>query len=47
MRTYDVTRDGSRFIMTREGEDTAEPPITQVVIVQNWLEELRRMVPSK
>jgi hypothetical protein len=33
--------------MTQEGEDSAEPPITHVVIVQNWLEELKRMVPVK
>jgi serine/threonine protein kinase len=47
IRAYDVTRDGRRFLMTQEDEDSAEPPITQVVIVQHWLEELKRMTPAK
>ena len=47
LRAYDVTRDGRRFLMTQEDEDSAEPPITHVVIVQHWLEELRRMSPAK
>ena len=47
IRAYDVTRDGRRFLMTQEDEDSAEPPITHVVIVQHWLEELRRMAPAK
>jgi eukaryotic-like serine/threonine-protein kinase len=47
LRAYDVTRDGSRFVMARQGEDTAEPPITHVVIVQNWLDDLKRVAATK
>ena len=47
MRAYDVTRDGKRFLMVQQGEDSAEAPITHVVIVQHWLEELKRMAPAK
>jgi hypothetical protein len=44
LRGYDVTPDGQRFLMVQERE---RPPITptQVVLVQNWFEELRRRVP--
>lgn len=47
IRQYDVTRDGTRFLMARRLQDSVEPPITQVVVVQNWLEELKRMAPAK
>jgi len=47
IRAYDVTRDGTRFLMARRLAASVEPPITQVVFVQNWLEELMRLVPVK
>jgi serine/threonine-protein kinase len=47
IRAYDVTNDGTRFLMARVLKDSVEPPITQIVIAQNWLEELKRMVPAK
>jgi hypothetical protein len=42
---YDVTADGRRFLMIKEaGSDQgAMPP--QLVIVQGWFEELKRLVP--
>ncbi len=46
-RTYDVAPDGQRFLMIKEGggaEDTSAPP--SLVVVQNWFEELRRLVPT-
>ena len=45
-RAYDVTPDGQRFLMVRAVE---QPParITQMVLVQNWLEELKRLVPTR
>jgi Tol biopolymer transport system component len=43
-RTYDVSRDGRRFLMVKRPANRASP---QIVIVQNWFEELRRLVPSK
>jgi dipeptidyl aminopeptidase/acylaminoacyl peptidase len=42
IRAYDVTRDGTRFLMAPVLKDSIEAPITQVVIVQNWAEELKR-----
>jgi hypothetical protein len=45
-RGYDITPDGQRFLMVREVE---QPPtrVTHMVLVQNWLEELNRLVPVK
>lgn len=41
---YDVAPDGRRFVMIDESD--AEPAPTQLVLVQNWAEELRRLVPT-
>jgi hypothetical protein len=39
--TYDVTADGQRFLMVKE-----EPPSpTQINVVVNWFEKLKRLVP--
>jgi serine/threonine-protein kinase len=40
----DVTPDGQRFIMIERGE--SQPAPTQLVLVQNWGEELKRLVPT-
>lgn len=40
---YDITADGERFIMIKPEEET-EP--TQVNVVVNWFEELKRLVPA-
>jgi hypothetical protein len=46
-RTYDVSPDGQRFLMiTAPGTDaSAAPP--ELVVVQHWDEELKRLVPTK
>jgi hypothetical protein len=44
-RTYDVAPDGRRFLMIQQRDPVSQPPITHVVLVQNWLEELKRLVP--
>jgi len=41
--SYDVSPDGQRFLMLK-GEPTQA--ITQINIVQNWFEELKRRVPT-
>jgi len=46
-RTYDVSAGGQRFLMP----DYVTPPNsnagpTSLVVVQNWFEELRRLVPA-
>jgi serine/threonine-protein kinase len=42
-RTYDVTRDGQRFLMIREGSTDAAA--AKIIVVQNWTEELKRLLP--
>jgi serine/threonine-protein kinase len=43
---YDVSRDGRRFLMIqRSARENATP--TQIVVVLNWFEELKRLVPTK
>ena len=41
---YDVSPDGRRFLMIQATEP--EEPATQVSVVINWFEELRRLVPK-
>jgi serine/threonine-protein kinase len=47
-RTYDVSPDGSRFLMikavARQGQTAAT---ASLVVVQNWAEDLKRLVPSR
>lgn len=46
-RTYDVSADGQRFLMIKEsGADQTSAP-SEIVIVQHWFEELKRLVPTK
>ena len=47
---WDVTRDGNRFLMLKPvaasdaaGREQARP---QIILVLNWFEELRRLVPT-
>jgi serine/threonine-protein kinase len=43
--TWDVSLDGQRFLMAKFGE--REPhPVTELVLVQNWFEELKRLAPA-
>lgn len=42
--SFSVTSDGSRFLAIKNPR--IEPP-RQMVIVQRWLDELRRVVPVK
>ena len=44
-RAYDIAPDGRRFLMIRQ-RDAAQPPITHVVLVQHWLDELKRLAPA-
>jgi len=43
---YDVTADGQRFLMIKRAEDGAAANAPQIVIVENWFEELKRLVPT-
>ena len=41
---YDVSPDGQRFLMIRSEQEGGP---TQVTVVLNWLDELRRLAPAK
>ena len=42
--SYDVSRDGQRFLMIDPG--TSEAPLMQPHVVVNWFEELKQRVPT-
>ena len=42
---YDVSRDGQRFLMLKSSA-TGEEAATQIKVVFNWCEELKRRVPT-
>jgi Tol biopolymer transport system component len=47
-RTYDISSDGQRFLMFKNGggsDQTAVP--ASLIVVQHWTEELKRLVPTK
>ena len=41
---YDILPDGKRFVMVRGADPQGA---REIVLVQNWFEELKRLVPSK
>jgi serine/threonine-protein kinase len=47
MRGYDVSADGQRFFTLRETKATLLPPPSQMIVVLNWVEELKRRVPAQ
>jgi len=46
-RNYDVASDGKRFLMIKEAASQASHAAPQIVVVQNWLNELKRLVSTK
>jgi hypothetical protein len=44
-RTWDVSPDGQHFLMIKLGEQKAQP-VTELILVQNWFEELKRLAPA-
>ena len=44
LRNYDLTPDDRRFFMVQLKE-TSEPPLREMILVQNWFQELKRRVP--
>ena len=40
---YDVSPDGQRFLMFKPNEQNTS--LTQIVVVQNWFEELKQKIP--
>jgi serine/threonine protein kinase len=43
--TYDVSPDGRSFLMIREAEEAGAA--NEFVVIQNWFEELKRLVPGE
>ncbi len=41
---YDVAPDGQRFVMIEQ--DQSQPAPTELILVQNWGEELKRLAPT-
>jgi len=48
-RSYDISRDGKRFLMIKEAErtdpDSGPASLRQIVVVQHWFEDLKARVP--
>jgi hypothetical protein len=45
VRGCDLSPDGRRFLMVKQ-QDIKPTPITEMILVQNWFEELKRLVPA-
>jgi eukaryotic-like serine/threonine-protein kinase len=45
IRSWDISPDGERFLMVKL-EERKPQPLTEMVLVQNWFEELRRLAPT-
>jgi hypothetical protein len=43
-QSYDISRDGKRFLMVRTDERFRR--VSEIIVVQNWFEELERLVPA-
>jgi hypothetical protein len=39
--------DGRRFVMTLDKAQAKNPAPAQMIFVQHWFEELKRLVPTK
>ena len=47
-RTYDIHPDGQRFLMVKDAalsDDSGTSAQPQIILIQNWSEELQRLVP--
>jgi hypothetical protein len=42
----DVSADGQRFLLLRNVAST-DKPVTEMHVVLNWTEELKRLAPAK
>ena len=46
-RSYDVARDGRFLMIQLEDAPTANETPASIVVVENWLEELKQRVPTR
>ena len=45
-RGWDVSGDGQRFILLQPRAQTPDV-INEITVVENWIEELKRLVPAR
>ena len=43
--TFDISSDARRFLMIRPIKESEAPATANLIVVQNWFEELKRLVP--
>jgi Tol biopolymer transport system component len=46
-RTFDISPDGQRLLMIKEGGGDATAAPASLIVVQHWAQELARLVPTK
>jgi len=44
-RCWDISPDDQRFLMVKR-EERPLKPVTEMILIQNWFEELKRLVPT-
>ena len=44
-RSWDISPDGQRFLMVKQ-EERKPQPVTEMILVLNWFEDLRRLCPT-
>jgi serine/threonine protein kinase len=44
IRGYDISLDDQRFLMVKT-EEREPKPVTELILIQNWFEKLKRLVP--
>jgi hypothetical protein len=44
-RMFDVSADGTRFLMIKD--QASQTAARTIVVVENWIEELKRILPPK
>jgi hypothetical protein len=45
--SYDISADAQRFLMLKEGGADGTPAPVSIIVVQHWVEELKRLLPTK
>ena len=45
-RTYDIAADG-RFLMIKDADAGGTAALASIIVAQHWVEELKRLVPTK
>jgi hypothetical protein len=46
-RSYDASLDGQRFLIALTKDRPTDLATTQMIVVQNWCGELKRLVPVR